>query len=557
MSFSVRCLPAVLLTILSLPTSLWAQGAPKEVIKTPRGSVSGRVTIKEKGVFGVAVALRSFANANERIPRGITDQDGFYRIANVAPGAYEASPSTPAFVPTDSKESRGKTVLVGEAENVENIDFTLVRGGVITGRVTDADSRPVIQQQVYVYRADAFEQRRAQPAPQVYGAGGAPTDDRGIYRVFGLLPGRYKVAAGRSDTAFSGGIGLGRSAYIQVFHPDATDQAKATVIEVGEGTEATNVDITLGRPLQTFTAAGRVVDGEKGLPVPNIRLVLQRQVGQRVEFVNTVSLSGAEGDFVATGLIPGKYGVFLFSNESTGRRVETLTFDVIDQDVSGITIKLIEGASLSGVVIVETENKAVITKLFETRLQAMVANPRGTGGGGIGSSATSPIAADGSFYLSGLPGGMVNLTLSSATNPQPPKGFGIARIEHDGVVGMRGIQLKDGEHLTGIRVVLSYGNATLRGVVNVENGPLPPGARIWVNLFKAGERPGNIRPSPVDARGHFLMEGIPAGTYEVRATVVEAPQVASPRVAKREITLQDGVITDVTLSIEMSEPQKP
>lgn len=162
MSFSAHYLFAVLLTILSLPTSLWAQSAPKETTKSARGSISGRVTIKGKGVFGVAVALRKFeqGNSTERIPRAITDQDGFYRLTNVAPGTYEVSPSAPAFVPSDLGFQRGKNVLVGEDENVENINFTLVRGGVITGKVTDADGHPVIQQQVSIYRDADFQRQR-------------------------------------------------------------------------------------------------------------------------------------------------------------------------------------------------------------------------------------------------------------------------------------------------------------------------------------------------------------------------------------------------------------
>src|SRR5678816_4905384 len=102
------------------------------------------------------------------------------------------------------------------------------------------------------------------------------------------MPGRYNVPAGRGETALSGQISAARSNYTQVFHPDATDQTKATVIEIGEGDEATNIDITVGRALQTFSVAGRVVDGEKNLPVPNVRLAFQRQMGQRVEFANTV-----------------------------------------------------------------------------------------------------------------------------------------------------------------------------------------------------------------------------------------------------------------------------
>jgi len=68
--------------------------------------------------------------------------------------------------------------------------------------------------------------------------------------MYGLMPGRYKVAVGRSDQLLNQSFGgAQRSTYQQVFHPDVTDQAKATVIEVGEGTEAKDIDIALGRAL--------------------------------------------------------------------------------------------------------------------------------------------------------------------------------------------------------------------------------------------------------------------------------------------------------------------
>ena len=87
MSFSVRRLPAVLFVLLSLAASLCAQSAVKETDKTARASVSGRITIKEKGAAGVMVTLRKSESVTpfEPYERAITDQDGYYRIANVPP----------------------------------------------------------------------------------------------------------------------------------------------------------------------------------------------------------------------------------------------------------------------------------------------------------------------------------------------------------------------------------------------------------------------------------------------------------------------------------------
>jgi protocatechuate 3,4-dioxygenase beta subunit len=547
MSFSARRLPAVLLAILTFPILLWAQTAPKQTVKAPRGSVSGRVTIKEKGAAGIVVGLRKndLMNPYEQGQRATTDQDGYYHIVNVPPGAYDISPAAPSFVPAANNQPRMKSVLVTEDENVDGINFSLVRGGVITGRVTDADGRPVIQQTVFIYRADAFEQQTAQRMVSVTNT--AQTDDRGIYRTFGLPAGRYKVAAGLGDDIYNSAFASGRSLYKQVFHPEGSDQAKATVIEVGEGTEAANVDITLGRAMQTFSVAGRLVDGE-GLPVPNTRVGLRRIVGTRFDFAGSSGMTNAQGDFLVEALIPGKYMIFLFQNQA-GKLLESITFDIIDQDLSGLTVKLLPGASVSGVVVLETENKTVQAKLSELQLRASVSNAGSPGG--IGSFAASPIAPDGSFLLSGLSGGRANIMIGSNNNPFPPIGFNIAHVEREGVATPQGIEIKDGEQLTGVRVVLSYGTAKLRGVVNLENGTLPEGGRILIRLVKSGEN-SFLRPPQVDARGRFMAEGLAPGNYEVHASI--SMPLMPVRMVKREIILQDGVTTDITITIDMSAP---
>src|ERR1044072_7959752 len=140
MRFSARYLCTILLTMLSVPTLLFARTATQQTSKIPRGSVSGRVTIKDKGVGGVMVSGGKSENQRpyEPFQKGITDADGFYRVSNVAPGNYEVLPSTPAYVPADGTNGRGKQVLVGEDDNVEGVNFAFVRGGVITGRITDA-----------------------------------------------------------------------------------------------------------------------------------------------------------------------------------------------------------------------------------------------------------------------------------------------------------------------------------------------------------------------------------------------------------------------------------
>ena len=556
MSFPVRYLSAVLLTSLSLSVSLFAQSTTKESAKVALGSISGRVTIKAKGAPGVPIGLRKgdASTPAAGYQRTTTDQEGFYRISNLEPGSYSVIVAAPAFVNSEQQyPGKQKTVLVGDGENVEEINFALVRGGVITGRVTDADGRPVIEQQVNVYPAAMFAQKVQRT---VYAISSAQTDDRGIYRVFGLSPGSYKVAVGRSDNEMIvTSSPLRNISYKQVFHPDVSDQTKATIIEVSEGSEANNVDITVGHTVPTFSASGQLVD-ESGEPVPNLRFGLQRLIKQRVEYNNNSAATNGRGEFTVEGLIPGRYTLFLFPNQHNDLRVEPFTFDIVDQDLTGLTVKLTRGASITGVVVLENNEQSIFAKLLQLQLRAFPVISTGkqaTFGQSI--SSPSPINPDGSFWLSALPSGTLKLVFTATGTPMPPSGFTITRIERDGVVSEGGLKVKDGEQLTGVRVFVSYGYATLSGVVMVDNGPLPPRARISAQLTKPGAPNSSLRQPIVDERGRFLFEGIPAGTYELQTVVNLFGQ--KPRAGKRQVILQDGQRTEVIINIDSSEQAKP
>src|SRR6185503_12871888 len=163
--------------------------------KTPSGgsTISGKVTLKGNGLPGIPVGARPQSNGRPIPPLvATTDQDGNYRISNVPAGQYDIMTAAPQFVPI--ARDRSKRLIVGEGETIENVDFALVRGGVITGKVVDGDGRPVIEENIEV---SVFEPANPEMYMNVVMAGG--TDDRGIYRIFGVVPGKYRVAAGTPE----------------------------------------------------------------------------------------------------------------------------------------------------------------------------------------------------------------------------------------------------------------------------------------------------------------------------------------------------------------------
>lgn len=543
MRSSARSAVPAVFTCLCFAASLFAQSPGKQPVKTPRGSVSGRITIKDKPAPGVVVGLQKGGNESSYDPfdRAVTDADGIYRLTNLPAGNYIVTVAAPAYVSTDSQDR--KAVVVGEDENVEGVNFALVRGGVITGKVTDAEGRPVLLQRVEIYSQPLIDRRVGPALP--FPAKTVQTDDRGIYRVFGLAPGRYKVASGRGRDYAS--ALPNQSNYKQVFHPDAIDPLKGAVIEVGEGSEAKDVDISLGHATQAFSVSGRVINSETNAPEANVRFSL-RSTGRRLESVIGVISSNARGDFIVDGLLPGKYSTALIMNEGSDLRADATTFEIVDADVSGVTIKLTRGASISGIVVIESDNKAVKARLTELLVRGYVPPPSGL----HGFPTSSPIAADGSFRLAGMPNGVANISLGEPRSPSPPRGFSILRIERDGMPAPR-IEVKDGEQVTGVKIVVGYGTAAIRGVVKIENGPA--GARAYVRIAKPGDN-FSVRQAVVDERGNFLVEGLPEGQYEITATVMGGG-LNKPKTMKQNVSLMDGVVTDVRLTVDVAAPDNP
>lgn len=534
---------------------LFAQTATKR----PPATVSGTVTIKAKPAAGITVGLRRTGvgtSNNEIVARAVTDQDGRYRITNVAEGTYEIIPAAWSYILVDVQGSpRSKTILVNEGENVEEIDFPLVRGGVITGRVTDADARPVVQQQVYIYRADAWDSKGPNQPAQIFAMAGGTTDDRGIYRAFGLIPGRYKVAVGRGDDSFNPAQAPGRATYKRVFHPDTDDPMRATVIEVTPGSEATGVDITLEKPLETYSISGRVVDGEKDLPAPGVRLALERTT-QRFQTFSYFASSDAEGNFTVDGVAPGKYIFSLIAVAGNERVVESPPIEVTEGNISGVVLRLNKGATISGVIAIENESPQAGLKLRQLEVCGYVTPPSGTGG----RSSITMISADGAFRMSGLPGGIVGFYFTEgARGSDVLNNFKIIRVERDGVAqpGNR-FEITDGEQVGGVRLVVTYGDATLRGSIKVENGKIPAGARFAVRLGRIGETPTGppAYATQVDPRGNFVIKGVEAGVYEVIATLL-TPDRTDQRTVKQQVNLTSGATTEVTLVVNAVEPKQP
>jgi protocatechuate 3,4-dioxygenase beta subunit len=541
---------ALLLCCAAFSRPAHSQTAPAK--NNSNATVSGKVTIKGKPAPGVVVGVRSSRPAQfDPTFKATTDQDGNYRITEVPAGSYAIAPVAPAFVISEGNNLMGQMIVIGEGENVEGIDFEMVRGGVITGRVTDADGHPVIEERVSLVQIDQGSQR----GPVYSISTSFQTDDRGIYRMFGVRPGHYKVAIGEGEGGFYRTIGRGGAAPPTTYYPDATDAVKAKVVEIEEGTEANNIDISLGQPSHAFAVSGRIVDGETGKPVPRVSIGLSKIVTMNGRNngsygVGTDVRSNTLGDFRLENLAPGKYSISIFAEPSSDVRADPVSFDILDSDVTGIVIKSSIGASVSGAVVLEgTRDSKVAAAMAQAFIGAYVRSE-----GVSMSGKSSRLGPDGSFRVGGLQAGTVMFSVNVMNDF---KGLTISRIERDGVVLPNGLQVQNAEQVTGVRVFVAYSTGSIRGTIKTENGTLPPNAHLLVQMVKPGDANNRNRAWDADARGHFLIEGLPAGTYELQVVAYLPESRVRPPTAKQVVTVTDGAATEVTLTIDLAPPPSP
>ncbi|HEX5733747.1 MAG TPA: carboxypeptidase-like regulatory domain-containing protein [Blastocatellia bacterium] len=526
--------------------------------KEPTAAITGRVTLKGKAAAGVTVTLLP---AEPVMQRGLSvkttaDEDGRYRFTSVAAGRYTVSPLAPALVVPQEANSfySGKVITVSDGEEVEGVDFSLVRGGVITGRVTDDKGRPAIEQYVDLLQVD---ERGQKVGNQRYNPFGFSTDDRGVYRAYGLSEGRYLVSVGEGREDGSVRIGIGSGFYEQTFHPNATDQSRAAIVEVKEGMETTGIDVVLASASKSYRATGRIVDADTGKPVANVQfghgaLMKNNQMGATGW---TGNRTNAAGEFRIEGLMPGRYAAFMVTEAESDTYSEPAPFEVINEDVKGIEIKVRRGSSISGIAVVEgAQDAEVLARLSSLQLFAS-----GSRGGALVSPRFMPtrIAADGSFHVTGLRPGKIMLRLAGMPNER--KGFSVLRVERDGSEQREGIEVGAGEQVTNVRLVLAYGSSVIRGLVKVEGGEMPENLMMRVHALRPGDQTYPVSPVFVDARRRFLLEGLSAGEYDVELLVMSQDRTDPPPkiqpVKQRVIVPASGTV-DITLTVNLAARDK-
>ena len=548
------------LILLVAVTAARAQSQPQET-KEPTASITGRVTVGGKAAQGVIVTIMRADSGATSTAVGIlghksaakttTDEEGNYRFANLAAGRYLINPFAPALVIPSQGWPPGKPINIGDGEAVTKTDFALTRGGVVTGRVIDAQGRPVVGQIITLTPAEEGDKKPQQFDPLAatpFGKSMYMTDDRGIYRLYGLNAGRYLVSLSASN---AGGINLNlkRSYQAQTFHPGVTDKSKAAIVEIKEGGEATGVDIRLGLPSQTYKASGRIVDAATGKPISTIvanygavqaetKMIMPRGLG---------AVANSKGEFRFDSIVPGRYHAFASFDQESESYSDSTPFEISNGDVTGLVIKVHRGLSVSGIVTVEgTDDPATLASLTQIQLNAYMEGAEAN----APREFTAKIAADGTFRLTGLQPGTARLYVNRFFVPTK---LTVLRIERNGVAQQNGLQVNPGESLTDVRIVLANATGVLRGQIKVTGNVSLEDVSLLVSVHRAGqEGPMSYQTIEANMSGRFTFDDLLPGEYEI---IVKATNLNDKKSAtvKQNVTVSGEAETNVTLTVDLSK----
>ena len=454
------------------------------------GEITGRVVTEDgTGLPNVMVSLAVLTRespAAVSVSRNQTssDEDGNFKFTGLAPGSYNVMVAN-----VKSYIRKPMPVIEGQPPVYyhpgDNVTVTMVKGGVITGRVTNMNGEPLIGAPV---GATMVRDANGKPSRMVAGGRQRPTDDRGVYRLYGLPPGTYIVF---TRTTGVGSFPTPYDGEVPTYHPSSTRDTAAEVT-VTSGGEASGIDIR-HRGDRGRVISG-VVSGAAGAEAsPAVSIMLFDAKAETSAGSSFVPPGGARG-FVFQGLTDGEYILTArTTNEESNLATAPRRVSLSGKDITGLDLKLLPLGSISGRIVVESspdacgeKGKIQLEEFFTnaTRDDLRKDDPAFLPGRGFSSQRANEKGeftinnVDPGHYRIRLPLTDENFYVKVITSPSNiPTRRGAAPMVNN--VSRDGLALKQGEKLSGVTVAVAEGAASLRGkvVAEKEGERLPEGLR--------------------------------------------------------------------------------
>ena len=554
---------------------------PQDAPPPPTGRITGRVVASDNG--RPVKRARVFVTAAELSAGGrgvLTDDQGVFDLTELPAGRYTLTVSKSGFVSLSYGQRRplqaGTPLQLADGQQLKGIAFQLPRGSVIGGRVLDEDGEAMPGVAVRVMRYQYLQgARRLTPA------GAGQTDDKGQYRVWGLMPGDYYVnatARGGFGGPFGqfgpgafggpggpGGPGGGRAAfagrggrggpgagapvgndqeqinYAPTYFPGVASVSEAKPIAVGLSEEVLDINFNM-QLVHVSRITGHVVNPD-GTPVTsgNVNLAIDvagargNQIG-----MNYGGRIQWDGEFTIANVPPGRYMLRARGDDSETPQYAAQPVTTTGEDLTDLTVVLAPGATITGAVtFLGAPGASPDPSQF--RITAPSADQSD-----VGPQPNARVGKDGAFELSGVPAG--SHLVRSAGNA---RGFILKSVTVNGRdVTDTPVALRSGETLANVTVTFTDQQNEINGTVTNEQGTAMPDYTVLAfstdpTLWRPLSR--QIMTARPDQTGKYRIRGLPRGDYYLVAVDpaeqgewFEPVYLDEHRAGAHQLTLGDG-----------------
>lgn len=476
--------------------------------RAPSGTaeVAGRVLAEDTGLplSGARVSLTRASELFNRegivAPRSLeTGADGSFSFAGLPAGDYWLTASD-AFTrdrylrggyKAQGSDGSSAVLTVKDGQRLRNVDITLSPAAVIAGRVTDEQGDPLARIMVMALRWTGSRPVRT----------GAPatTDDLGQYRLFGLTPGDYVVAAEQRLAP----TGAHPSGLLLTYSPEALGPGQARQLQVVGG-QVTPADIRMVRS-RLFQASGLLLNA-RGEPVAGGSVTLTSEHGLDARGIS--ASTNDQGRFFFRNLAPGTYrlvGRAYFSGGAppgSGRELSAMDLRVHD-DLRDLVVMSQPGATVRIDVQFET---APPSGAFRLNVQPLSAE---RGESLLSGRAPESLDGPGTVTIPDLFGAVL-FRISGL----PPR-WAVKAVRHHGrdVTDVPTVFNRQ----DAVQIVVSDRTSTVEGTVRAPAGPgdrvlvFGDDPEVWI------PRSSRVVSAAIGLDGRFVVHGLRAGTYYIVA----------------------------------------
>ena len=509
--------------LIFVASCVTGQTIPPESAEKPQpGSIAGVVRSDATGqpLRRAQVSLSPVENGGTALVQ-TTDDVGKFSFPKIVPGSYSITVQRDGYL----KQIAGRIgaykmppiFLIQPGQDVASFDFRLIPWGVISGTVKFDDAEPAINVTIQLYREYYARGRHGWVT-----AASTRTNDRGEYRVHGLEPGSYYVAALYQAPALppnaeeqrrtdASGHPLPELSYAVTFYPEVQKLADAVAVKVLPGQEPASNDIFLTR-VHTARIRGRVISALSGTVVPNPSISLRWNDAENTGSVSApVEVSfDKDRNFEIKGVTPGPYILIASGSEGEHTLTARMAISVGDSDVEAISIVIGPRQIWKGKVVVDGDDSVELPGLV------VDLEPRRATTSGVRTSVEKR-----EFEIGYQPQETYDLDVLHAPEDVYLKEVRVGKTDRLA----SGLEAEPGADAQELEVVLSTrgGKVLGRAVTAINSSVVATGASILLIPDPPFGRSHAYKSAYADQYGNFLVRGIAPGNYIALAWLDEPP----------------------------------